>query len=108
LDLPHAGARQSKAPRPYEELPPVIRDIAWKAQLRLCARYRRLAAAGKAKVVVTTAIAREMIGFIWAIPASLSRNSRDEQSLNAIRDRTHQRCAPPATGPTVGNPRRLL
>jgi transposase len=29
--------------------------------------YRRLAAAGKAKVVVTTAIAREMVGFIWAI-----------------------------------------
>jgi transposase len=50
-----------------EALPLAIRDIAWKAQLRLCARYRRLAAAGKAKVVVTTAIAREMVGFIWAI-----------------------------------------
>ena len=36
-------------------------------QVRLCARYRRLAAAGKPKVVVTTAIAREMVGFIWAI-----------------------------------------
>ena len=44
-----------------------MRDIAWKAQLRLCARYRRLAAIGKPKVVVTTAIAREMVGFIWAI-----------------------------------------
>ena len=50
-----------------EELPTVIRDIAWKAQVRLCGRYRRLAAAGKAKVVVTTAIAREMVGFMWAI-----------------------------------------
>ncbi|MBC7800363.1 MAG: IS110 family transposase [Gemmatimonadaceae bacterium] len=50
-----------------EGLPAVIRDIAWKAQLRLCARYRHLIAAGKAKVVVTTAIAREMVGFIWAI-----------------------------------------
>ena len=50
-----------------EELPATIRDIAWKAQLRLCARYRRLAAPGKAKVVVTTAIAREMVGFIRAI-----------------------------------------
>jgi transposase len=50
-----------------EQLPPQIRDIAWKAQVRLCARYRRLAAAGKPKVVVTTAIAREMVGFIWAI-----------------------------------------
>jgi transposase len=50
-----------------EPLSTTIRDLAWKAQLRLCARYRRLAAAGKPKVVVTTAIAREMVGFIWAI-----------------------------------------
>jgi transposase len=50
-----------------EPLSPVIRDIAWKAQARLRARYRRLAAIGKPKVVVTTAIARELVGFIWAI-----------------------------------------
>jgi transposase len=50
-----------------EQLPAAVRDVAWKAQLRLCARYRRLSAAGKPKVVVTTAIAREMVGFIWAI-----------------------------------------
>ena len=50
-----------------ERLPQAVREVAWKAQLRLCHRYRRLAAAGKPKVVVTTAIAREMVGFIWAI-----------------------------------------
>jgi transposase len=50
-----------------EPLPQEIHDIAWKAQIRLCSRYRRLAAGGKPKVVVTTAIAREMVGFIWAI-----------------------------------------
>jgi transposase len=50
-----------------EGLPAVVCDIAWKAQLRLCARYRRLASTGRPKVVVTTAIAREMVGFIWAI-----------------------------------------
>ena len=50
-----------------EAVPKAVRDIAWKAQLRLCNRYRRLAASGKAKAVVTTAIAREMVGFIWAI-----------------------------------------
>ena len=50
-----------------EPLSAPIRDLAWKAQVRLCARYRHLSAAGKAKVVVTTAIAREMVGFIWAI-----------------------------------------
>ena len=50
-----------------ESLPQVVRDIAWKGQLRMCQRYRHLVAAGKAKVVVITAIAREMAGFIWAI-----------------------------------------
>lgn len=50
-----------------ERLPQAIRDIAWKAQVRLCARYRRLSAAGKPKVIVTTVIAREMVGFLWAI-----------------------------------------
>jgi hypothetical protein len=50
-----------------EGLPPEICDIAWKAQVRLCRRWPRLAALGKPKVVVTTAIAREMAGFIWAI-----------------------------------------
>jgi hypothetical protein len=65
LDLPRLYDRN-------EKLPPAIRDIAWKGQIRLCSRYRRLAAAGKPKVVVTTAIAREMVGFIWAI-ARISR-----------------------------------
>lgn len=50
-----------------EGLPKAVRAIAWKAQIRLCARYRRLAARGKARTVVTTAIAREMAAFIWAI-----------------------------------------
>lgn len=48
-------------------LPKAVREIAWKAQLRLCSRYRRLAARGKPQTVVTTAIAREMAAFIWAI-----------------------------------------
>lgn len=50
-----------------EGLPKAVRDIAWKAELRLCARYRRLNAAGKPANVVTAAIAREMLGFAWAI-----------------------------------------
>ena len=44
-----------------------IRDTAWKAQERLCRRYRKLARAGKSPTVVTTAIARELAGFAWAI-----------------------------------------
>lgn len=50
-----------------EGLPKSVQDIAWKGQLRMCQRYRHLMAAGKPKVVATTAIAREMLGFIWAI-----------------------------------------
>src|SRR5260221_9876935 len=50
-----------------EGLVPPIREIAWKAQLRLCRRYRRLANTGKPATVVTTAIARELAGFVWAI-----------------------------------------
>jgi transposase len=53
------------------DLPSGIRDTAWKAQVRLCGRYRRLLARGKPRVVVTTAIAREMAGFIWAIARQL-------------------------------------
>jgi transposase len=52
--------RQENQPKP-------IRDIAWKGQVRLCARYRRLARTGKPANVVTTAIARELSGFVWAI-----------------------------------------
>jgi transposase len=44
-----------------------IRDTAWKAQERLCGRYRKLAMAGKPPNVVTAAIARELAGFVWAI-----------------------------------------
>ena len=48
-------------------LPEIAKEIAWKAQVRLCGRYRRLSARGKKSQVVATAIARELVGFIWAI-----------------------------------------
>ncbi|HVI05385.1 MAG TPA: IS110 family transposase [Sphingomicrobium sp.] len=50
-----------------EGLPRTVREIAWKGQIRLCARYRRLSMAGKLKTVVVTAIAREVAAFMWAI-----------------------------------------
>ena len=48
-------------------VPTAVRAIAWKAQVRLCGRYRKLIAAGKRQTVVTAAIAREMAAFLWAI-----------------------------------------
>ncbi len=53
--------------RRQEQLPKAVCDIAWRAQLRLCARYRRLTTRGKTKQLVVTAIARELVAFMWAI-----------------------------------------
>jgi transposase len=48
-------------------LPAAVREIGWKAQTRLCRRYRSLVAGGKGSTVATTAVAREMAGFAWDI-----------------------------------------
>ena len=53
--------------RKAADAPQVAQDIAWKAQQRLCRRYRALNEKGKLKVQVCTAIARELSGFVWAI-----------------------------------------
>ena len=50
-----------------QDLPKSVCEISWKAQIRLCARYRGLLAKGKSKQVVIKAIARELSAFIWAI-----------------------------------------
>jgi transposase len=50
-----------------EKVPPEVREIAWKAQTRLTARYRRLAARGKRTTVVCAAVARELVGFMWSV-----------------------------------------
>ena len=58
-----------------EALPKVVCDIAWRAQLRLTTRFRRLVARGKAKPKVATAVARELTGFIWAIACEVPPTS---------------------------------
>jgi transposase len=50
-----------------EKLPTEIQAISWKAQVRLCKRYRQLCARGKHTNQVVVAIAREMAAFAWAI-----------------------------------------
>ena len=47
--------------------PRTAREIAWKAQMRLCGRFRTLTRKGKRPTIVVTAIARELSAFIWAI-----------------------------------------
>lgn len=57
---PDLQARQEKQPKS-------VRDIAWRAQLRLCKRYHRLLARQLQKNKVCVAIARELTGFVWDI-----------------------------------------
>ena len=52
--------------------PRAVREIAWKAQHRLHARYRALIRKGKLKTVAITAVARELAAFIWAINREVS------------------------------------
>jgi transposase len=46
--------------------PAAVIDHAWTAQQRLNRRYRRLAARGKPRQQIATAVARELAGFVWA------------------------------------------
>lgn len=50
-----------------------VQEIAWKAQNRLHSRYRHLLGRGVAKTKVITAIARELLGFIWAVGMQVER-----------------------------------
>jgi transposase len=58
-----------------EGLPAVVVEIAAKARHRLSARYRRLLARGKPRQQVVTAIARELLGFVWAIGVEVERKA---------------------------------
>jgi transposase len=53
-----------------------VKEIAWKAQHRLCSRYRRLLAKGKSRQQVVTAVGRELLGFIWAIGVQVEKEQQ--------------------------------
>ena len=53
--------------RKQERASEQAKAISWKAQKRLCGRYRRLVESGKNTKLVCVAIARELVGFVWAI-----------------------------------------
>ena len=57
-----------------------VKRIAWKAQNRLCSRYRRLISSGKPAQKVATAVARELLGFTWAIGVAVAEASRATQA----------------------------
>jgi transposase len=52
-----------------------IKDISWKAQQRLHNRYWRLTGKGKVPGKAITAVARELVGFIWAVGVQAEREA---------------------------------
>lgn len=71
IEAAHAYAHPARVSwviaRRHTGLTKSVCDTAWKAQLRLCARFRRLAARGVPRNKVVVAVARELSGFVWGI-----------------------------------------
>jgi hypothetical protein len=97
VDLSLFGKSQQTLRVRLQGLRKPARDIAWKAQVRLCAHYRRLSATGKKSAVVVAPTAREMAAFLWAIGPQL--RPRNKQSLSQLR-------RPGSGARKVGNSRR--
>jgi hypothetical protein len=83
---PRVGKEKQKK---VEAVPRTVREIAWKAQTRLRGRFRKLTRKGKLSTTVTTAVARELSAFIWAINRGLARKPCSEQKSQP---RPHQAC----------------
>jgi len=58
-----------------KDLDPEVIAIAWRAQLRLSSRHRRLSGRGKPSQKVVTAVARELLGFIWEIAVHIEQRA---------------------------------
>ena len=62
----HAPRLGAALARRSQGQPPAIRAQAWQAQLRLHRRHRHLVGHGKRPPVAVVALARELVGFLWA------------------------------------------
>ena len=69
---PHPARRTAHMRRKLEGQPEEVQAIAWKGQVRMCGRHRRMIARGKHPNKTTTAIARELMGFLWATACMVS------------------------------------
>jgi len=65
-----------------KDLAPAVSEISWRAQVRLSGRYRKLCARGKPSQKVITAVARELLGFIWEIAVHIEQQA--EQAPEAL------------------------
>ena len=80
-----------------DAVPETVREIAWKAQTRLCQRYRHMMAKGKPRQVVVTAIARELAGFVWSI-ACITTDPPAKNVTATVTMASEEVCPPGSTG----------
>lgn len=71
------GSDPARSRRRALELPREVSEIAVKAQNRLCRRYTALVARGKPASKAATAVARELLGFVWAIATHVERTAKE-------------------------------
>lgn len=72
----HAPALSRRLVRRQRGLDGEVKEIAWKAQCRLSARFRKLTGKGKPRQKAVTAVARELLGFIWSIGTHIEKKPR--------------------------------
>lgn len=61
-------------------LDPEVTAIAWRAQVRLCQRYRDLVGCGKPSQKAVTAVGRELLGFMWSIAVHVEAQHRPAEA----------------------------
>jgi transposase len=72
-----------------DQLPKAVTDIAWKAQLRLNAKFKRLTARRVMKTKAVVAVARELAGFVWAIGREVQSSGWQGIKTEAATAATH-------------------
>ena len=72
--------------RRQDQLPKAITDIAWAAQLRLHAKFKRLLARRVMKTKAVVAVARELTGFVWAIAGEVHNSGWQGLTITAGAD----------------------
>jgi transposase len=80
----HRPSMSTLLKRRQEGLSEQVKEIAWKAQHRLCSRYRRLTAKGKPRQMVATAVARELLGFVWAIGMQVEKEQLQRETHRRV------------------------
>ena len=76
----YPASRSEAIKKRQEGQPASVQAIAWKAQVRLCKKYRRLISKGKSGQVAVTAVARELLGFIWAAACEVEKQGVKQES----------------------------